>query len=67
MRSMYFEGRRRLVPAGLGANPQTDDTGQFRVLGLGTILEKVLEKTVRDSYEKATAFTNEWIRTMPKA
>src|SRR5262245_16841531 len=33
MRSMYFEGRRRLVPAG---NPgaRTDDAGQYRLLGL---------------------------------
>lgn len=35
MRSMYFDGRRRLVPAGGGGpNQQTDDAGQFRLLGL---------------------------------
>jgi len=35
MRSMYFEGRRRLVPAtGGGPAGLTDDAGQFRVLGL---------------------------------
>jgi hypothetical protein len=34
MRSMYFEGRRRLVPASFGGNPQTDDAGQYRLLGL---------------------------------
>ena len=34
MRSTYFEGRRRLVPAGGGPVQQTDDVGQFRILGL---------------------------------
>jgi hypothetical protein len=36
MRSTYFEGKRRLVPVG-GMGPgggQTDDAGQFRILGL---------------------------------
>lgn len=33
MRSTYFEGRRRLVPAG-GPGGRTDDAGQFRLLGL---------------------------------
>ena len=33
MRSMYFEGRRRLVPAG-GPGARTDDAGQYRLLGL---------------------------------
>ena len=32
LRSMYFEGRRRLVPA--GPMVQTDDAGQYRLLGL---------------------------------
>jgi hypothetical protein len=34
MRSTYFEGRRRLVPAGGGPGGRTDDAGQFRLLGL---------------------------------
>jgi hypothetical protein len=34
MRSIYFDGRRRLVPAGGSPNQQTDDAGQFRLLGL---------------------------------
>jgi len=36
MRSTYFEGKRRLVPAGGGGpgSQQTDDAGQFRILGL---------------------------------
>ena len=35
MRSTYFDGRRRLVPAGGGpGGGQTDDGGQFRILGL---------------------------------
>jgi len=34
MRSTYFDGRRRLVPAGGGLGQQTDDAGQFRLLGL---------------------------------
>src|SRR5262249_12661192 len=34
MRTMYFEGKRRLVPAGGGPSTQSDDAGQFRVLGL---------------------------------
>jgi protocatechuate 3,4-dioxygenase beta subunit len=33
MRSMFFEGRRRLVPAG-GPGARTDDAGQYRLLGL---------------------------------
>ena len=32
MRSAYFEGRRRVVPA--GGNTLTDDAGQYRLLGL---------------------------------
>jgi hypothetical protein len=34
MRSVYFEGRRRLVPVAGGPVAQTDDTGQYRLLGL---------------------------------
>jgi hypothetical protein len=34
MRSMFFDGRRRLVPVSGGPMPQTDDAGQFRLLGL---------------------------------
>jgi protocatechuate 3,4-dioxygenase beta subunit len=50
MRSTYFEGRRRLVPA--GGNPgggMTDDAGQFRVLNLppGTYY---LRATMRDTW-----------------
>jgi len=33
LRSMYFNGRRQLVPTGSGGM-RTDDTGQFRLLGL---------------------------------
>jgi hypothetical protein len=33
MQQRYFEGRRRLVPAG-GGNIRTDDTGQYRLIGL---------------------------------
>jgi hypothetical protein len=32
MRSVYFEGRRRLVP--MGSNLVTDDAGQYRLLGI---------------------------------
>ena len=34
MRSMYFEGRRRLVPVAGGPPATTDDAGQYRILGL---------------------------------
>ena len=34
MRTAYFEGRRRLVPAGTGPMTTTDDAGQYRILGL---------------------------------
>src|SRR5689334_9906288 len=34
MRSTYYDGRHRLVPAGGGMNTQSDDAGQFRILGL---------------------------------
>lgn len=49
MRSMYFEGRRRLVPAGIGINPQTDDAGQYRILGLvpGTYF---VQASMRDTW-----------------
>jgi protocatechuate 3,4-dioxygenase beta subunit len=34
MRTAYFEGRRRLVPVAGGPIAMTDDTGQYRILGL---------------------------------
>lgn len=34
MRSMFFEGRRRLVPVFGGTMTTTDDAGQYRILGL---------------------------------
>ena len=34
MRTLYFEGRRRLVPVGGGPVAITDDAGQYRILGL---------------------------------
>ena len=34
MRSVYFEGKRRLVPAANGPLTTTDDAGQYRILGL---------------------------------
>ena len=34
MRTVYFEGRRRLVPVGGGPVAITDDAGQYRILGL---------------------------------
>ena len=34
MRTMYFEGRRRLVPVASGPITMTDDAGQYRILGL---------------------------------
>ena len=48
MRSMYFEGRRRLVPAG-GPGARTDDAGQFRLLGLAPGTYYVMA-TMRDSW-----------------
>jgi hypothetical protein len=34
MRTVYFEGRRRLVPVPTGSIVTTDDAGQYRILGL---------------------------------
>src|SRR5438132_5731150 len=34
MRSVFFEGKRRMVPVSGGPGTQTDDTGQYRLLGL---------------------------------
>ena len=34
MRSVYFEGKRRLVPVANGPLALTDDAGQYRILGL---------------------------------
>ena len=34
MQVVYFQGARRLVPMGTGMHATTDDTGQYRVLGL---------------------------------
>lgn len=34
MRSVYFEGLRRMVPVAGGFNALTDDAGQYRILGL---------------------------------
>lgn len=49
MRSTYFEGRRRLVPAGGSPMQQSDDAGQFRILGLppGTYYVRAL---MRDTW-----------------
>ena len=32
------------------------------IFGVGGVVEKFIEKETRDSYEKTTSFTNEWIR-----
>src|SRR5262245_30601044 len=48
MRSMYFEGRRRLVPTG-GPGARTDDAGQYRLLGLAPGTYYVMA-TMRDSW-----------------
>jgi hypothetical protein len=34
LRSMYFNGKRQLVPTGGGPQVRTDDAGQYRLLGL---------------------------------
>ncbi len=34
---------------------------KVRAFGLGKILERFFEKTMRDSYEAAASFTNDWI------
>jgi hypothetical protein len=32
------------------------------IFGVGGIVEKFVESETRDSYEKATVFTNDWIK-----
>ena len=48
MRSTYFEGRRRLVPAG-SPGARTDDAGQYRLLGLAPGTYFVMA-SMRDSW-----------------
>ena len=31
-------------------------------MGVGGMVEKMLEKSMRENYQKAAEFTNEWIR-----
>jgi hypothetical protein len=33
-----------------------------RIFGLGKVIEKFVEKSMRDAYRDATRFTNEWLR-----
>lgn len=35
---------------------------EVKVFGVGGMVEKFLEKSMRENYEKAAAFTNEWVK-----
>lgn len=35
---------------------------EVKILGVGGTIEKFIEKTTRESYVKATSFTNRWLR-----
>lgn len=37
-----------------------------RVLGVGRVFEKFLERTLRENYDKAAAFTERWLATQGK-
>lgn len=45
---------------------QSDRVAEFdievKMFAIGGLFEKFLEKTMRDSYQKATDFTNQWLR-----
>ena len=45
---------------------QSDRVAEFdievKMFAIGGLFEKFLEKTMRDSYQKATDFTNKWLR-----
>ena len=45
---------------------QSDRVAEFeievKIFGIGGMFEKFLEKTMRESYGKATEFTNKWLR-----
>ena len=42
-----------------GASVET--AKEVKIFGLGGIFEKFLEKTMRESYQKAADFTNQWL------
>ena len=54
LRSMYFEGRRQLVPMFGAGNTQTDDAGQYRILGLVPGTYYVMA-TMRDTWTASEA------------
>jgi hypothetical protein len=45
---------------------QSDRVAEFdievKIFGIGGLFEKFLEKTMRESYQRAADFTNQWIR-----
>jgi hypothetical protein len=49
MQTQFFQGRRRLVPVGLGGGNRSDDSGQFRLVGLSPG-EYVVMATVRETW-----------------
>lgn len=50
---------------------QSDRVAEFdievKMFGVGGMVEKFLEKTMRESYQKAADYTNQWLRANGKA
>lgn len=40
---------------------------EARLLGLGRVVEKFVERTLRENYAKSAAFTNRWLETHPES
>jgi hypothetical protein len=51
----------RVEPRGTGSERVADVDIGVRVLGVGGIFEKFVERTMRESYAKAAAFSNRWL------
>ncbi len=52
----------RLEPRGAGACERIAEAEvEVRVLGLGGLVEKFIEKSLRDNYAKGAAFSNRWL------
>lgn len=59
---VHIGGRLWAEPKGEGRCERVAEIEiEVKIFGVGKAVEKFIEKTTRDSYEKATAFTNRWI------
>lgn len=55
-------GRLWAEPKGTKCERVAEINIEVKILGVGGVVEKFIEKTTRESYERATKFTNEFIR-----